>query len=462
MFQYFNCGPLITSVTADGVTPQDDDDYEITFDKTAKIKSTTNINNNNNSTRKRRTMNSTHHVPESRTDPEEILMSPTSATGHKRPSTPASPRPAASQKGLSAVVVMQYDEYGQLKRVPKSRQDFDESDTQTGGNCKVIDRLKQQQHQSETTKNNGEQQQQHPQQGSCKVVERLHRNKEFSHQDGHRGRSKSEIQRSMKKSPPRVEKRIKSIHKEFAGISPSPSMTKKDRSLKKSKSVDKEPIKVQHSNGRKKRKMHSWFRKWKAKRISSFGKRHNKVANNDNDSCSVSTHAFSVSTLATRSIASIASSRRRRKKKRRKTDHETMEEPLSILRRSTVGAGNASNPSLDLTSLDCASDGGASAGVKFAKGTVFQDPNQTERKRCPRLPGRQKRPGTDKNHRGITHKRVLALRKTKKGGRPSLDATMTALSLDEGNGCNPMEELTPLVDAVVAATTQSMGCDVYP
>jgi len=257
---------------------------------------------------------------------------------------------------------------------------------------------------------------------------------------------------------------MKSIQNEFAGISPSPSMTKKERSLKKSKSLDKEPIKVQHSGkgDRKKRKMHSWFRKWKAKRISSFGKRHKKVANNnnDNDSCSVSTHAFSVSTLATRSIVSIASSRRRRKKKRRKTDHDTKNEPVSILRRSTLGA---SNPSLDLTSLDCASDGGASAGVKFAKGTVFQDPNQTERRRCPRLPGRQKRPGTDKNHRGITHKRVLALRKAKQasGSQPSLDATMKALSLDEGNGCNPMEELTPLVDAVVAATAQSMGCSVY-
>jgi len=85
-----------------------------------------------------------------------------------------------------------------------------------------------------------------------------------------------------------------------------------------------------------------------------------------------------------------------------------------------------------------------SSAVRFAKGTNFVE----KRGRVPRI--RRDR------HRSRRKRRdQLSLTRVPEAKSPNARA-MTIYEHD--GGCNPIEEMAPLVNAVVAATTNSMGC----
>lgn len=212
-------------------------------------------------------------------------------------------------------------------------------------------------------------------------------------------------------------------------------------------------------------------------------KRHNKLGADESESVSV----FSVSTRGSRSInGSLSSGKVKHKtensKDKSNTNHFVNNNPVSILRKisynnyittlliaeGAAGATAVTTHNADVASDRYPSESGASV-VRFAQGTVFQDPNLLRRKKVPRIYNGKwmMRKNKNTNNNNNTNKKVLAVAAQQPSSDPSsLEATtMTTLVISGGDNndssCIPIEQMAPLVNEWVAATTSGMNCYVF-
>ena len=331
-----------------------------------------------------------------------------------------------SQQELSRVVVMSFDSYGKIKDETRREinirphRSFDHSETTSVKEQKkqsndkntkkksYLERIKQKrQEQREDVDYNDLDS--FSETGSCKILKRL---KEENQQKTARtttssansvassitgstfGGSNTSVSSSMRRRNREAlrskQTQIMSMA-ELAGF----SATTKSKKNKKEKSTDNKI---------------SWF---KRKVKDSTPKRTNKVAD------------WSVTISAVNSIVDIASVQSKQL--------SSNDNIVSILRTNSNSISPPQSPN-----------------VRFAEGTVFQDPNQTRRKKVPRIRGGK--PNYQQRKQRATKKASNAL---SVNTDIPLESEETALIMDNDGYCNAM---TPLVQAMVKA---NMSCYVF-
>eukprot|EP00531_Pseudo-nitzschia_arenysensis_P018939 CAMPEP_0116136980 /NCGR_PEP_ID=MMETSP0329-20121206/12017_1 /TAXON_ID=697910 /ORGANISM="Pseudo-nitzschia arenysensis, Strain B593" /LENGTH=341 /DNA_ID=CAMNT_0003631891 /DNA_START=312 /DNA_END=1337 /DNA_ORIENTATION=- len=333
------------------------------------------------------------------------LQEPKADQAQQSSASMRSQRTSLSQQELSAVVVMSFDSYGKIKAEEKqfipTSYSYDHSETSSmkrtknKKKCRVMERIK-----------SGRQEQREDvhyaeldsfsETGSCKILKRLkEENKQskrissansvtssitgssFGGSIASNLSRSSSVRRRNREALQSKQTQIMSMA-ELAGFSAS------------TKSKKKKPTEKKQSSG--------WFKR----KVKDSTKRNNKVAD------------WSVT------ITSVGSTTSNHAQHERTSCSDN---PASILRTSH-----------DYIKPLCENS------VRFAEGTVFQDPNQVKRKKVPRIRG-----GRTSYHKKRSSKTTLSVNKD----HP--ESIETALSVDNDMYCNAM---APLVHVMV---TSSMG-----
>jgi len=526
---------------------EDEDDYEIIFEDSSTKDKTKNIQND-----------------ETEITPPTIIDQPQ----EQELSTPISidtpmiddRTTVLSQEELSAVIVMTYDQHGQLrssssissgmssacvssrsiissvhpvrqkKRMTtrKTHRNYECIDDDDDGNgtierrrnnkVKVLDRIKQQkqqklQEQAAAAENNNDDtavdddrdQDSLSTASSCQLVERLknnsHNNKGgngINNRGGHRGRSSnSSCGSSISSSHRGLSHRLKQqlleqdkqqtklkVMNEFAGFSLDRTSKRKSHHKKNAKTS----AKAETAEDNDPQQLKGWLRKKTSElkmKTTEKLKRHTKVGADGSESASL----FSISTWGSFSISSRGKQKTKDNSKHNKVS-KSNGNPVSILRKISYNnynttlliSGGASTTThstevVSIQSVDYPPQYGASV-VRFVEGTVFQDPNQLKRKKVRRLYNartmmrKEKKNTKNTNNNNNSNNNVLAVATQQPSPDPSssLEATAMVSALvisgsdnDNNNdsSCIPIEQMVPMVDDWMAATTSGMKCYVF-
>ena len=395
LFNSFGCvTPFIDNVTVQSSESEDDYDYDYE-DEDERIN---NFENNTTCTINSETSNSNNTADTNMID-----------DGSTR-----------SQEELSTVFIMGFDAYGKLKNSSsvKSKSISDEIETPLG--------LKQQKQQEvEGRDGNSFIGDKSPSTSSCRVLKRLkedkkerdetNENEEKSISDSDSdsdeiscGRSFENEGRSSRKwrgsSGPSITGSLSwSVTSSLGGTNRhrNRDALKRDRQTQNMFSFNTKNAKSKKTA--KQATARGWFKR-KLRDSSLVTKRHDKVAD------------CSVMVTSVHSAPGFVQER-------------SGDNIVSILRNSKINSQSASS---------VPSEPG-SPTVRFAEGTVFQDPNQVRRRKVPRIKGSKSR----RSKRYSSFPRRQCIKKAPQS--TSLHENMTTLSIDNGASCNAM---APLVSAI--------------
>ena len=540
---YFTC-----AIKEDTTESEDEDEYEIIFEDSTKDKNKS-IQNDKTET----TSSSIIDQPQQEQEPSTPIGIDTAMIDDRTT--------VLSQDELSAVVVMSYDQHGQLRSsssvssgmssacvssrsilssvhpLRKTRistrkfhrnyecigdDDYDDGTIERRRNnkVKVLDRIKHQtlqeqaaasaeKHNEDTIVDDDRDQGGLSTTSSCQLVERLknnsHNNKGgdgINNRGGHRGRSSNSSCGSSSKSShrgrsyrlkqqlleqDRQQTKLKAMN-ELAGFSLDRTSKSKSHLKKNAKTSAKAETAVDNDL----QQLKGWLRRKTSQlktKTNEKLKRNTKVGADASESVSL----LSLSTWGSRSI----SNRGRQKTKDNSKDiksngenHLVNGNPVSILKKASYnnynttllisGGASVTTHSADVVSIqsvDYPPEYGAIV-VRFAEGTVFQDPNQLKRKKVPRLyksrtmMRKQKKNSNHANTKNNSNNNILAFatQRPSPDPRSSLEATAMVSALvisgsennyNNDSSCIPIEQMAPLVDEWMAATTSGMNCYVF-
>ncbi len=396
MFELFSCATPTNPETATPTSSQDEPDSETPLDNIS-------IASSKSSTDKK--------IQGSDTSTMCKQQEPKADQAHQSSASMRSQRTTSlSQQELSAVVVMSFDSYGKIKAeekqlVPRSysydhseASSFERTKNTAGGNkkkCRVMERIKQGRQEQRKDVHYAELDS-FSETGSCKILKRL---KEENKQSK-RTSSANSVSSSITSSS-------------FGGsivsnISGSSSTRRRNREALQSRQSQimsmaelagfSATTKSKKKKSNEKKQSSGWFKR-KAKDAT---KRNNKVVD------------WSITITEVSSTTSNHAQHERT---------SSSDNPASILRTSR-------NCILPL----------CENSVRFAEGTVFQDPNQVKRKKVPRIRG-----GRTSYHKKRSSKTALSV------NTDHPESVEKALSVENDGYCNAM---APLVHVMV---TSSMG-----